>query len=76
MLSSKERRPFRLRQRTGHFPNLTQSCARGVKNQNSKHQYQNDKKVADVDDEDGVGGSLWQISKLRFGHKVKLLFRL
>ena len=32
--------------------------------------------VADVDDEDRVGNSLLQIWKLRFGHKVKLLFRL
>ena len=26
--------------------------------------------VADVDDEDRVGNSLWQILKLRFGHKA------
>ena len=32
--------------------------------------------VADVDDEDSVGNSLLQISKLRFGPKAKLLFRL
>ena len=32
--------------------------------------------VADVDDEDCVGNSLLQIWKLRFSHKVKLLFRL
>ena len=32
--------------------------------------------VADVDDEDRVGNSLLQIWKRRFGHKVKLLFRL
>ena len=32
--------------------------------------------VAVVDDEDRVGNSLLQIWKLRFGHKVKLLFRL
>ena len=32
--------------------------------------------VADVDDEDCVGNSLFQIWKLRFGHKAKLLFRL
>ena len=32
--------------------------------------------VADVDDEDRVGNSLLQISKLRFGQKAKLLFRL
>ena len=32
--------------------------------------------VADVDDEDHVGNSLLQIWNLRFGHKVKLLFRL
>ena len=32
--------------------------------------------VADVDDEDRVGNSLLQISKRRFGDKVKLLFRL
>ena len=32
--------------------------------------------AADVDDEDRVGNSLLQISKLRFGQKVKLLFRL
>ena len=32
--------------------------------------------VADVDDEDRVGNSLLQIWKLRFRHKVKLLFRL
>ena len=31
---------------------------------------------ADVDDEDRVGNSLLQISKLRFGQKAKLLFRL
>ena len=31
--------------------------------------------VADVDDEDRVGNSLFQIWKLRFGHKAKLLFR-
>ena len=32
--------------------------------------------VADVDDEDRVGNSLLQISKLRFDHKAKHLFRL
>ena len=32
--------------------------------------------VADVDDEDRVGNNLLQIWKLRFGHKVKLLFQL
>ena len=32
--------------------------------------------VADVDDEERVGHSLLQIWKRRFGHKVKLLFRL
>ena len=32
--------------------------------------------VAGVSDEDGVGNSLLQIWKLRFGHKAKLLFRL
>ena len=32
--------------------------------------------VADVDDEGRVGNSLLQISKLRFGQKAKLLFRL
>ena len=32
--------------------------------------------VADIDDEDRVGNSLLQISKLRLGHKAKLLFRL
>ena len=32
--------------------------------------------VAEVDDEDRVGNSLLQISKLRFGQKAKLLFRL
>ena len=32
--------------------------------------------VVDVDDEDRVGNSLLQIWKLRFGHEVKLLFRL
>ena len=32
--------------------------------------------VADIDDEDLVGNSLLQISKLRFGQKAKLLFRL
>ena len=32
--------------------------------------------VADVDDEDCVGNSLLQISKLRFGQKAKFLFRL
>ena len=31
---------------------------------------------ADVDDEDRVGNSLLQISKLRFGQTAKLLFRL
>ena len=29
----------------------------------------------DVDDEDRVGNSLFQIWELRFGHKAKLLFR-
>ena len=32
--------------------------------------------VAHVDDEDRVSNRLLQIWKLRFGHKVKLLFRL
>ena len=32
--------------------------------------------LADVDDEDRVGNSLLQIWRLKFGHKVKLLFRL
>ena len=32
--------------------------------------------VADVDDEKRVGNSLVQIRKVRFGNKVKLLFRL
>ena len=32
--------------------------------------------VADVDDEDRVGNILLQIWKLRFSHKVKLLFWL
>ena len=32
--------------------------------------------IADVDDEDRVGNSLFQILKLRFGQKAKLLFRL
>ena len=32
--------------------------------------------VADVDDENRIGNSLLQILKLRFGYKVKLLFRL
>ena len=32
--------------------------------------------VAYVDDEERVGNSLSQISKLRFGQKAKLLFRL
>ena len=32
--------------------------------------------VFDVDDEDHVDKSLLQNWKLRFGHKVKLLFRL
>ena len=32
--------------------------------------------VVEVDDEDRIGNSLLQIWKLRFGHKVKLLFRL
>ena len=32
--------------------------------------------VADVSDEDRVGISLFQLGKLRFGHKAKLLFRL
>ena len=33
-------------------------------------------RVADVDDEKRVGNSLVQIQKVRFGHKVKFLFRL
>ena len=32
--------------------------------------------VADVDDEKCVGNSLVQIRKVRFGNKVKFLFRL
>ena len=32
--------------------------------------------VADVSDENRVGNNLWQIWKLRFGQKAKLLFRL
>ena len=32
--------------------------------------------VAHVDDEKRVGNSLVQIRKVRFGHKVKFLFRL
>ena len=32
--------------------------------------------VDDVDDEDRIGNSLLQISKLRFGQKAKLLFGL
>ena len=32
--------------------------------------------VANVEDEDCIGNSLLQIWKLRFGCKVKLLFRL
>ena len=32
--------------------------------------------VADVDDEKRVGNSLVQIRKVRFGNKVKFLFRL
>ena len=32
--------------------------------------------VADLDDEDRVGNSFLQISKLKFGQKAKLLFRL
>ena len=32
--------------------------------------------VANVDDEDRVGISLFQIGKLRFGHKAKLFIRL
>ena len=32
--------------------------------------------VADVSGEDCVGNNLWQIWKLRFGQKAKLLFRL
>ena len=32
--------------------------------------------VAEIDDEDRVGNSLFQIWELRFGHKVKRLFRL
>ena len=32
--------------------------------------------VADVSDEDRVGISLFQIGKLRFGHKAKLFIRL
>ena len=31
---------------------------------------------ADVSDKDRVGNNLWQIWKLRFGQKAKLLFRL
>ena len=31
--------------------------------------------VANVDDEDRAGNSLFQIWELRFGHKAKLLFR-
>ena len=31
--------------------------------------------VADVSDEDRVGISLFQIGKLRFGHKAKLFIR-
>ena len=32
--------------------------------------------VTDVDDEDRVGNSLFQIWKMIFSHKAKLLFRL
>ena len=32
--------------------------------------------VVNVDDEDRIGNSVLQIWKLRFGHKVKLLFSL
>ena len=32
--------------------------------------------IADVDDESCAGDSLVQICKLKFGHKVKCLFRL
>ena len=32
--------------------------------------------VADVSDEDRVGNKLWQIWKLGFGQKAKLLFKL
>ena len=32
--------------------------------------------IADVSDEDRVGNSLFQIWKLRFGHRAKLLFSL
>ena len=32
--------------------------------------------VTDVDDEDRVGNSLFQILKMIFSHKAKLLFRL
>ena len=32
--------------------------------------------VANVDDEDRVGNSLFQIWKMIFSHKAKLLFRL
>ena len=32
--------------------------------------------VTVADDEDRVGNNLWQIWKLRFGQKAKLLFRL
>ena len=32
--------------------------------------------VVEVDDENRVGNSLLQIWKLRYGYKVKLLFRL
>ena len=32
--------------------------------------------VANVDDEDCIGNSLLQIWKVKFGHKVKFLFRL
>ena len=32
--------------------------------------------IADVSDEDRVGNNLWQIWKLKFGQKAKLLLKL
>ena len=44
--------------------------------EDAKSKFDNIITVADVDDEERVGNSLLQIWKRRFGHKVKLLFRL
>ena len=48
----------------------TQACV------DSNSKLVEDVTVADVSDEDRVGNSLWQIWKLRFGQKAKLLFIL